>query len=74
MDPDLALVMGIVLGVFTVPSLLSAMSDSRAPRASAFTILIAVGLIVYAIAKSPGGYSMAELPTVFVNVAGRYLP
>ncbi|MDW4498602.1 hypothetical protein R5H30_11460 [Sulfitobacter sp. D35] len=75
MDPELALVLGIVLAVFTIPSLLSAMSDSRAPRASALTILIAVGLIFYAISQAPGpGYRMQDIPNIFVSVAGRYLP
>ena len=45
MDPDLALVMGVIIGIFSVPSILSAFSDSRAPRASALTILIAFALI-----------------------------
>lgn len=43
MDSDLALVIGLVLAALTVPSILSALSDRRAPRASAITILIAGG-------------------------------
>ncbi|MFC6761082.1 hypothetical protein ACFQFQ_18870 [Sulfitobacter porphyrae] len=43
MDPDLALVLGIVIGALSIPSILSALSDRRAPRASALTILIAGG-------------------------------
>ena len=74
MDPDLALVMGVIIGIFSVPSILSAFSDSRAPRASALTILIAFGLIFYAIQTSPSGYSLEEIPKLFVRVAGRYMP
>jgi hypothetical protein len=57
-----------------VPSILSAMSDGRAPRASAITVLIAGGLILFAIQTKTGGYSFAELPDVMVRVLARYLP
>ncbi|MGB3245129.1 MAG: hypothetical protein WBB25_11380 [Sulfitobacter sp.] len=74
MDPDLALVLGIIVGGFSIPSILSAISDSRAPRASALTILIAGGLILYAMQSKPGGVDLAEVPDIFVNVVARYLP
>ena len=74
MDPDLALSLGLVIAAFSVPSLLSAVSDRRAPRASAVTILIGGALILYAVQSKPGGYTLAEVPDVFVNVAARYLP
>ncbi|AXI43811.1 hypothetical protein C1J02_19200 [Sulfitobacter sp. SK011] len=73
MDHDLALVIGIVLGVLSVPSVLSAFSDRRAPRASAITILIAGSLIVYAAQNKPNGISLDQIPDIFVNVIGRYL-
>jgi hypothetical protein len=74
MDPDLALVLGIIIGGFSIPSILSAISDSRAPRASMLTILIAGGLILYAIQTKPGGLELAQVPDVFVEVVARYLP
>lgn len=74
MDSDLALVIGLVLAALTVPSILSALSDRRAPRALAITILIAGGLILFAIQGKPGGYNLAQLPDVFVNVIARYIP
>ena len=73
MDTDLALVIGIFLGVLSIPSVLSAMSDCRAPRASAVTILIAGGLILYAVITHPGGYTFQQIPNVFTNVIGRYI-
>lgn len=73
MDTDLALVIGVALGVLSIPSVLSAMSDRRAPRASAITILIGGGLILYAVITHPGGYTFEQIPTVFTNVIGRYL-
>lgn len=74
MDTDLALVIGIVFAALSVPSILSALSDKRAPRASAITVLIAGGLIVFAVMGKPGGYRLEQLPDVFVNVIARYLP
>ncbi len=74
MDPDLALVIGIVLGVLSVPSILSALSDRRAPRASAITILIAGGLIILAIQGKPGGVTLEKIPDIFLSVVARYMP
>lgn len=74
MDPDLALVIGIVLGVLSVPSILSALSDRRAPRASAVTILIAGGLVLFATQNKPGGISLDQIPDTFVSVLARYMP
>ena len=73
MDSDLALVIGLVLAALTVPSILSALSDRRAPRASAITVLIAGGLIVFAIQDKPGGYRLEQLPDVFISVIARYI-
>lgn len=74
MDTDLMLVLGLILAGFSVPSILSAITDGRAPRASAITILIAGGLVLYAIQSAPGLYALDTLPDVFVRVAARYLP
>ncbi len=74
MDADLSLVLGLIIAALSVPSILSALSDKRAPRASAITILIAGGLILFAIQSHPGGYTLAEVPDVLVRVAARYLP
>ena len=74
MDPDLALVLGIVIGALSIPSILSAVSDRRAPRASALTILIAGALILFAIQSKPKGYALNQVPDIFVNVVARYMP
>ena len=73
-NSDLAMVVGIVLAVLSIPSILSAVTDRRSPRASAITILIAAGLIVFALQKNPGRYSFGTLPDVFVSVAADLLP
>ncbi|WP_299876525.1 hypothetical protein [uncultured Sulfitobacter sp.] len=74
MEPDLALVLGLVIAAFSVPSILSALADSRAPRASALTVLIGGGLILYALQQNPNGYTMQGIPDVFVRVFARFLP
>ncbi|MFG6517421.1 hypothetical protein ACGYLX_08165 [Sulfitobacter sp. 1A13496] len=74
MDSDLAMVVGIVLAVLSIPSILSAVTDRRSPRASAITILIAGGLIVFALRENPGRYSFENLPEVFVSFAADFLP
>lgn len=74
MDPDTFLVLGLIIAGFSIPSVMSALSDGRAPRASALTILIAGGLILYAIQTQPGGYALQDIPDVFVRVVARYVP
>ena len=73
MDPDLALSLGIVIAAFSIPSILSAFSDSRAPRASVLTILIGGGLILYAVQTHPGGYTFDQSPDVFMGVLRRFM-
>ncbi len=70
MEPDLALSLGIVIAAFSVPSILSALSDRRGPRASALTVLIGGAMILYPVSTKPGGYSMQEIPDVFVRSLG----
>lgn len=74
MDADLALVLGLVVAAFSIPSILSALSDGRSPRASMVTILIAGALILYAIATKPGGYTVADVPEAFFGVVARFMP
>ena len=73
MSPDFYLVLGILIAGFSIPSVLSALSDRRAPRASAITILIAGGLILLAVQTQPGGYTLQEIPDVFVRVIASFM-
>jgi len=74
MTPDTLLVLGLIIGAFSVPSILSAFSDRRAPRASAVTVLIAGGLILIAVTSKPGGYRLDQIPDVFFSVVARFMP
>ncbi|MGK7651097.1 MULTISPECIES: hypothetical protein [unclassified Roseovarius] len=73
MDPDLIFVIGLVLGVFSIPSILSALSDGHAPRVAAVTIIASAVMIFWAVSNNPGGYEFNEIPDVFVQVVARYL-
>tara|TARA_R110002110_G_scaffold40504_9_gene129501 strand:- start:710 stop:934 length:225 start_codon:yes stop_codon:yes gene_type:complete len=74
MEPDLALVLGIIIAAFSIPSILSALSDRRAPRASFITVLIGGGLILYAMRTAPGGYTLMDMPDVFTRVIAQFIP
>jgi hypothetical protein len=74
MDADMAMAVGLVLGVLSVPSLISAISEGRAPRIGALTFVIAGGFVLWALSTKPGGYTVAELPAVIVHVIARFIP
>ena len=46
MDTDLFLTIGVILAVLTLPSLLSAWTDGRAPRMGAIMLMVAAALII----------------------------
>ncbi|MEM6308632.1 MAG: hypothetical protein AAF754_01185 [Pseudomonadota bacterium] len=73
MSADQWLVLGFILAVFSVPAIVSAWSDRRAPRVSAVTILIAGGMIIYALQQKPGGYVLADLPEVVIKVVSQVM-
>ena len=73
MDYDLILVMGILVGVLTIPSLLAAYSESRPPRTGAILVLISGVLVAVALTQKGGGYRLDELPDVILAVIKRYL-
>jgi formate-dependent nitrite reductase membrane component NrfD len=71
MDTDLVLTLGIVLMVLSVPSLLSAWAESRAPRIGAIMAIAALGMIVSALVVKPGGYEFNQIPGVMIAVVSR---
>ncbi len=73
MDTDLALVIGLILAGFSIPSIVSALSDGRAPRVAAIVAILGGGMVVWAIQGKPGGYSIDQVPEVFVRVVARYV-
>ena len=73
MDTDLMLVLGLAISVLAIPSLLSAFSESRPPRAAAILVLIGGVLLVVALTQKPSGYTFAEIPEVVFSVIGRFI-
>jgi len=74
MDSDLALILGVIIGGFSIPSIVSSLSDRRAPRVAMIMVLAAGALILYAVMTKPGGYSIDQLPDVFFGVISRFMP
>jgi hypothetical protein len=74
MNPDVALVVGLVVGVFAIPAMVSSYSEGRAPRVAAFAAIVAGGLVIWALTAKPGGYRFEEIPEVIVGVIGGFLP
>lgn len=68
MDPDLFLTLGLCLAILTVPMYLSALADSRSPRLAIFCALIAAACLAFALNQRPGGYTLAEVPSVVIDV------
>jgi len=73
MNSDLFLVIGIILGVFSVPSIVSSLTEGRAPRVAAVALIAAGVLVVYAIQTHPGGYALQDIPAAFVRVIAVFL-
>lgn len=73
MDTDLFLVLGITIWALSIPSLLSAFVEGRAPRIGSVFVLAGGVLIVLALTNHGRGYSFYEIPDVFFRVIGRYV-
>ena len=67
------MVIGLVIGGFSIPSIVGALADGRVPRAAAISVMVAGGLIALAIRDNPGGYAINDIPDVFVSVVARYI-
>ena len=74
MDPDLALIIGLVLIVLSIPSIIAALTEGHAPRVAAIAIIGGGAMMVWAISTKPGGYTIRDVPDTFVKVVARYLP
>lgn len=67
-NPDLSLTIGIVLAVFALPSIVSAMTDGRSPRVPALLVVVAGLLVIYALRSKPGGYTLQQVPETMIRV------
>ena len=73
MDADLFLTVGVTLGVLTIPSLLSAWTESRVPRVGAIMLMASAAMIALSLSQKPGGYKFSDIPRVMLDVVGRYV-
>lgn len=73
MQPDVMLVAGMGLVVLSLPAILSAWADRRAPRIGALLLLGGAGMILWTLSRAKGGYSWSDLPDVFYGVIGQIL-
>ena len=73
MNPDLYFVVGIIIAAFAIPAILSAYSESRAPRAAAILVMIGGGLVALAVYTNPQSYTIEGTPDVFVRVIGEFV-
>jgi hypothetical protein len=72
-DPDQALVIGIIIGALSIPAVIGAFSEGRPPRSAAILFMIAAGLIVTATFIKPGGYTFNEIPDTVAAVVSGWL-
>ncbi len=67
------MVIGVIILGFTVPSIVSAFSEGRAPRVAAIMLLIGGGLVAIALTQKPGGYALNDIPDAFVRVVAYFI-
>lgn len=70
MDPDFVLVIGLGLLLLSIPSVLSALSESRPPRVSLIVIVAGGGMLLYAMMNKPGGYTAQSMAEAVYRVIG----
>lgn len=73
MDIDLIFVTGLVIGAFSLPALVSAFADRRAPRMAAVFMMLSGAMVTYAVQMRDTPYVLENLDDVFVSVVARYL-
>ena len=73
MDYDLIFVVGLVIGAFTIPALVSAYADRRAPRLAALFVIISGGMIAYAAHMRAEPYELDQLDDVVLAVLARWV-
>ena len=65
---DLIMVLGVLVFAAAFPAAVGAFSRSAPPRMAIIAIFVGGCMMVYANSSRPGGYSVAEMPDVFLRV------
>jgi hypothetical protein len=67
------LVLGLVLLALSGVALLNALVESRPPRVAAMVVVIAGGLILWAVLKTAHPLGWEDIPRAFVSVVAGFL-
>lgn len=65
---DLIMCVGALLLFLTFPAAVGSFSRGAPPRMAILSLFTGGALVVYANASRPGGYSVAEMPNLFLKV------
>ncbi|OSQ45612.1 hypothetical protein [Marivita geojedonensis] len=72
MDPDTLFVIGLALGVLSIPAVVSSISKGERPRIATITLMIAGAMVVWAISNKTGGYPIESIPKVIAKVISSF--
>ncbi|SFS21874.1 hypothetical protein [Yoonia litorea] len=73
MDLDLIFVIALLVGVFALPLIVSALSDKRWPVNGVVMLVIAGVAIAYTVQEDASRYTVENADTIVVEVLGRYI-
>ncbi|WP_372885264.1 hypothetical protein [Shimia sp.] len=65
---DYLFILGLAVALVSVPSMIAAYADQRAPRLSAAAFVLALSAMLFAYVEHPGGYRFSEVPDLLVAV------
>ncbi len=65
---DLIMVLGVVVLGLAFPTAVGAFGRGEPPRAAMLAIFAGGCMVLYANSSRPGGYSVAEMPDIFIKV------
>jgi len=65
---DLIMCIGVVVLALAFPTMVGAFSRGAPPRAAMLALFAGGCMILYANSSRPGGYSVAEMPDLFMRV------
>lgn len=70
MGNDFLLVLGVAIGLLTIPAMISAFSGGRSPRAAIILFVIGGSLVAWVVTNSPNSYSVETFPALVIKVIG----
>ncbi len=68
MTTDYLITIGLIVGLFSIPAMLSAYADDRPLRSSMAAFILSAAVVAIAIILNPTRYSIAVLPNVVIRV------